>query len=309
MKQTTIALAGNPNCGKTTVFNALTGSRQRVGNWPGVTVERLEGNYSHADTDVLAVDLPGIYSFSAHSPDEEVSRNYILQSKPDVVVNIIDATNLERNLYLTTQLLDMKVPLVVVLNMMDLAEQRHLEIEVEHLAKHLDCPVIPVVGSKGTGIDALKDAIAKVALSHHISSTSVVYDSQVEAAIALLMPMVANAAAENHADPRWLAIKLLEEDQLAMEITANAHADVVATELARISRHVGDATDIVIADGRYGFIHGLARDVIHRRLELRRTVTDIIDRVILNRALGIPLFFLIMYAVFFLTIGVGGAIH
>ncbi len=306
MTQTTIAIAGNPNCGKTTVFNALTGSRQRVGNWPGVTVERLEGNYRHAEADIQAVDLPGIYSFSAHSPDEEVARSHILQAKPDVVVNVIDATNLERNLYLTTQLLDMKVPLVVALNMMDLAAQRHLEIEVDHLAKHLDCPVIPIVASKGTGIDELKDAVAQVAATHHVSRTHVLYDSEVEGAIRLLTPKVKDIAAEKGVDSRWLAIKLLEEDPLAEDLTGGAHASVVATELARISRHVGDLTDIVLADGRYGFIHGLARDVLHRRLELRRTVTDVIDRIILNRLLGIPLFFLIMYAVFFVTIGVGG---
>jgi ferrous iron transport protein B len=305
MKQATIAIAGNPNCGKTTVFNALTGSRQRVGNWPGVTVERLEGNYRHDGADVLAVDLPGIYSFSANSPDEEVARSYILKSKPDVVVNILDATNLERNLYLTTQLLDMKVPLVVGLNMMDLAEQRHLHIEIEHLAKHLDCPVIPIVASKGKGIAELKDAVAQVSKSHHIPATSVVYDSEVEVAVERLIPMVSGDASEAGVASRWLSIKLLEEDPLAIEITSDKHTDVVHAEIARINRHVGDSTDIVLADGRYGFIHGLALDVLHRRLELRRTVTDLIDRVILNRALGIPLFFLIMYAVFFLTVGVG----
>jgi ferrous iron transport protein B len=306
MNHTTIAIAGNPNCGKTTVFNALTGSRQRVGNWPGVTVERLEGNYRHNDSDVMAVDLPGIYSFSAHSPDEEVARHYILESKPDVVVNVLDATNLERNLYLTTQLLDMKVPMVVALNMMDLAKHRHLEIEISHLAQHLDCPVIPIVASKGKGIKELKDAIATISKSHSIPKTSVVYDAEVETAIALLMPKVAAAASQHNVANRWLAIKLIEEDALAIKITENAHCEIVESELARISRHVGDATDIVLADGRYGFIHGLARDVLHRKLELRRTVTDTIDRVILNRTLGIPLFFLIMYAVFFLTVGVGG---
>jgi ferrous iron transport protein B len=305
MKQTTIAIAGNPNCGKTTVFNALTGSRQRVGNWPGVTVERLEGNYRHESADIMAVDLPGIYSFSAHSPDEEVARHYILHSRPDVVVNVLDATNLERNLYLTTQLLDMKVPIVIALNMMDLAKQRHLEIEINHLAKHLDCPVIPIVASKGKGIEELKEAIASVAASHSIPKTSVVYDSEVEASIALLMPKVAEAATQHNVANRWLAIKLIEEDPLAIEITENAHSELLATELARITRRAGDATDIVLADGRYGFIHGLAKDVLHRKLELRRTVTDTIDRVILNRTLGIPLFFFIMYAVFFLTVGVG----
>ena len=151
MSNLKVALAGNPNCGKTTVFNALTGSRQRVGNWPGVTVERVIGEYTHCDATIEVTDLPGIYSFSALSPDEEVARRHILFDTPDVVVNVIDASNLERNLYLTTQLLEMNVPVVVALNMMDMAKQRGIRIEVEHLAKHLGCPVIPVVASKKRG--------------------------------------------------------------------------------------------------------------------------------------------------------------
>lgn len=148
MNRITIALAGNPNCGKTTLFNALTGAKQYVGNWPGVTVELMEGVYKHNDTKVRVIDLPGIYSFSAYSLDEKVSREYILMEKPDLVVNILDASNLERNLYLTTQLLEMKIPVIVALNMMDVAKQKKIRIEVEHLAKHLDCPVIPVVAAR-----------------------------------------------------------------------------------------------------------------------------------------------------------------
>ncbi len=305
MKPLCVALAGNPNCGKTTVFNALTGARQRVGNWPGVTVERLEGEYTHAGRRVIAVDLPGIYSFSAHSADERVAREYILHERPDVVVNVLDATNLERNLYLTTLLLDMQVPLVVVLNMMDLAKQRLLRIEVEHLARHLDCTVVPVVASKGIGIAELKAAVAQTAAAHRVPATRVVYDSEVEHAIGGLLPQVTAAAAADKVDARWLAIKLLEEDELAIKITGGAYAVAVATELAHIRRHTGEAPDIVIADGRYGFIHGLARDVLHRDLHLRRTVTDVIDRVILNRLLGIPLFFLVMFGVFYITVNVG----
>jgi len=305
VKSISVAIAGNPNCGKTTLFNALTGSRQRVGNWPGVTVERRDGQYTHAGRGVTVVDLPGIYSFSAHSPDERVSREHILHERPDVVVNVLDATNLERNLYLTTMLLDMQVPLVVVLNMMDLAKMRHLRIEVEHLARHLDCPVIPVTASKGLGIPELREAIQRVADSGHIPATRVVYDTEVETVIARLLPHVTQAADEAHVDARWLAIKLVEEDVLASTITGHAHAGLVAEELAHIRRHTGDPADIVVADGRYGFIHGLVRDVLHRDLELRRTVTDLIDRVILNRLLGIPLFFIVMYAVFFVTVNVG----
>lgn len=300
-----IAIAGNPNCGKTTLFNALTGSRQRVGNWPGVTVERLEGIYQHAGRDVQVVDLPGIYSFSAHSADERVAREYILRERPDVVVNVLDATNLERNLYLTTMLLDMRVPLVVVLNMMDLVRQRQLRLEIEHLARHLDCEVIPVVASKGDGIDALREAIARVAESRHIPATRTVYDAEIEREIAALIPDLDADAGQAAVDVRWLAIKLLEEDALGAEITSGKYAGRVETALDRIRRHTGDQPDIVIADGRYGFIHGLARDVLHRDLELRRTVTDVIDRMILNRVLGIPLFFAIMFGVFFLTVNVG----
>lgn len=305
MKPIHVAIAGNPNCGKTTVFNALTGARQRVGNWPGVTVERLEGRYRHADRSVQVIDLPGIYSFSAHSADERVAREYILRERPDVVVNVLDATNLERNLYITTMLLDMRVPLVVVLNMMDLARQRRLRIEIEHLARHLDCEVIPVVANKGQGITALKDAIARVAASGHIPSARTVYDAEVERSITALLPEVAPAAERAAVDPRWLAIKLLEEDPLATEIMGGIPAKRIQADLARIQRHTGDPPDVVIADGRYGFIHGLSRDVLHRYLQLRRTVTDVVDRFLLNRLLGIPLFFAIMYGVFFLTVNMG----
>lgn len=305
MKPISVAIAGNPNCGKTTLFNALTGSRQRVGNWPGVTVERLEGQYTHAGRAVTLVDLPGIYSFSAYSPDERVSREYILHDRPDVVVNVLDATNLERNLYLTTMLLDMQVPMVVVLNMIDLARMRHLRIEVDHLARHLDCPVIPVTASKGLGIAELREAIQRVAESGHIPTARVVYDTEVEAVIERLLPHVTQAAQAAHVDPRWLAIKLVEEDPIAATITDEAHTERVISELAHIRRHTGDPADIVVADGRYGFIHGLVRDVLHRDLELRRTVTDLIDRVILNRLLGLPLFFIVMYAVFTITVNVG----
>jgi len=180
MKKLTIALAGNPNCGKTTLFNLFTGAKQRVGNWPGVTVEHKEGNYSHKNVDIEVIDLPGIYSFSAYSLDEKVSREFILNEKPDLVVNIIDATNLERNLYLTTQLLEMKIPVIVALNMMDIAKHRKISIEVKHLETHLGCPVIPMVASKKSGIEEIKDAINEIGEKKLISKTNVLYDSVVE---------------------------------------------------------------------------------------------------------------------------------
>ncbi len=306
MKQMKIAIAGNPNCGKTTLFNALTGARQHVGNWPGVTVERIDGYYEYAGTRVEVTDLPGIYSFSAYSIDEAISRKHILMDRPDVVVNIVDATNLERNLYLTTQLLEMRVPVLVALNMTDLARKRRIKIDADHLAIHLGCPVVSIVAKKGTGIDALQDAILSVAEESRVPSTHVEYDSELESAIGRIMPEVASRAAEGGVDARWLAIKTLEQDELALELVQGANvADLVRTETQRVEKHTGEDLDIVISDGRYGFIHGLARDVVERDTETRRTMSDAIDRVLLNRVLGIPIFLGIMYLVFVITINFG----
>ncbi len=305
MKKITIALAGNPNCGKTTLFNALTGSTQRVGNWPGVTVERIEGEYKHKDHKIEVIDLPGIYSFSAYSLDEKIAREYILMDRPDLVVNIVDGTNLERNLYLTTQLLEMKIPVVVALNMMDIAKQRKIHIEVEHLETHLGCPVIPMVASRKQGLEELKDTINMAAEKHEISKTRVLYDSVIEEALIRIVEKVTPFAEKSNVDPRWLAIKLLESDELAIQITNNELEDLISLESAKIEKHVGDEIDIIVADGRYGFIHGLSRDVVHRHDQIRKTVSDNIDKVVLSRFLGIPIFFGVMYLMFMLTINVG----
>jgi len=305
MKQFTIALAGNPNCGKTTLFNALTGAKQYVGNWPGVTVERIEGKYTHDKFSYDVIDLPGIYSFSAYSMDEKVSREYILMEKPDLVVNIVDATNLERNLYLTTQLLEMKIPVIVGLNMMDLASQKKINIELEHLATHLNCVVIPMVASKKKGVEELKDLINQHIEEHHISKTRVYYDSVVEDAIRKLTDVSREYAEKSNVDERWLAIKLLESDELAKELTNNNFTDLVEQEAEKIKKHTHSEAEIVVADGRYGFINGLFRDVVHKDSELRKNISDFIDKFVLNRFLSVPIFFGIMYLVFMLTINVG----
>jgi len=305
LKKITIALAGNPNCGKTTVFNALTGSKQRIGNWPGVTVERMEGKYRHNETDVTVIDLPGIYSFSAFSLDERIAREYILKDKPDAVVNVVDASNLERNLYLTTQLLEIRVPVVVALNMMDIAERRRIKIDLSHLARLLGCPVVPIVASKKEGIEHLRRHIAEMAESRHISDTRVHYDEEVEEAIEIIQKEGSPIAAKNSVDARWLAIKLLEKDELAISMSNDNLDELVAKEAKRVERHVGDAIDIVVADGRYGFIHGLVRDVMKREDELRRTLSDRIDKVVLNRLAGVPIFLAAMFLMFVVTFNVG----
>lgn len=302
MNQYTIALAGNPNCGKTTLFNELTSSRERVGNWPGVTVEHLEGSCRFGDSELRVVDLPGIYSFSTHTPDEDAARRYVLNEKPDVVVNIIDARSVERSLYLTAQLLEMRVPVVVALNMMDLAKRRQIRVELDHLAAHIGCPVIPIIAARGQGRDELLKAAVEAAQTHALSSTMVEYDRDVEDALAKLTELVKQVAVDAVVDPRWLAIKLLERDELAHQLAGDAFGDVLAEETERIQKRMGEDIQIVMADGRYGFVHGLALDVVHRENELRKTVSSQIDRFVLSRAFGVPLFLGVMYLVFKITI-------
>lgn len=304
-KKFTIALAGNPNCGKTTLFNALTGSSQRVGNWPGVTVERLEGTCKNGDDEYTVIDLPGIYSFSAHSLDEKVSREFILMEKPDLVINIVDASNLERNLYLTTQLIEMKTPVLIALNMMDLAKQNGVGIEVDHLASHLDCSVIPVIANRSKGVEQLLQKVEDALAEHKISKAHVAYDTLLEHSLKKVCEKTTLYAEENKVDHRWLAVKLFENDELAEKMTKGELSGLVDKEAEKIERHTGDEADIVVADGRYGFIHGLARDVINRNDELTKTVTDNIDKVVLNRFLGIPIFVGVTFLMFFITMKFG----
>ena len=307
MSNLKVALTGNPNCGKTTVFNGLTGARQHVGNWPGVTVERVMGEYTHCDSTIEVTDLPGIYSFSALSPDEEVARKHILFDTPDVVVNVIDASNLERNLYLTTQLLEMNVPVVVALNMMDMAQQRGIRIEIEHLSKHLGCPVVPVVASKKRGIEELQDAICKISKTHHKPGVRISYEKDIEKVLQSLEVSLGDVALTKKVSPRWLAIKLLEKDELAQEILGSDKAQLpdLDHQLRKVERLVGEDADMIIADGRYGFIHGLARDVTAGSDKMRKTFSDAVDKFVLNKVLGFPIFFFVMYLVFAITMNVG----
>jgi ferrous iron transport protein B len=307
MNDYVIGVVGNPNCGKTTLFNALTGARQRVGNWPGVTVDRKSGDYRHEGKKIELVDLPGIYSLSAASLDEEVARNYILSGAADLIVNIVDASNLERNLYLTVQLLEMNAPLIVALNMMDMARERRIEIDVHGLARRLGCPVVPLVAAKNQGIEALKSTINQAAGEKAAPDVQVTYPAEIEKTIAALLPEIREAMLDSRMNPRWGAVKLLESDPFVARLVSAASRNLRDYHLARIEATLGEEADILVADSRYGLIRQLTEGTLKRGSRVSRTLSDKIDRIVLDRMIGIPIFLVAMYLVFMVTINVGGA--
>jgi len=305
-----VAVAGNPNCGKTTLFNALTGSTQQVGNWPGVTVEKKVGCYTFADEKFDLVDLPGIYmigGLSKGSEDERVARDYILSGEAKIVVNILDAANLERNLYLTAQLLEMRVPVVVAVNMVDIAEKTGVRIDVAALSRVLDCPVVALVASRRKGLAELKAAIARACRAPAVSSVEVAHAPAVQAACAALAPAVAEAAREKGVDPGWVALKLLEGDGFAEALAGRGLKDEIARHGQAIEDACGEEADIVIADGRYRFIGEVIAACFHQPRKISLKLTRRIDKVVLNRFLGVPVFLFAMYLMFLFTIKVGGA--
>ena len=295
----TIALAGNPNAGKTTLFNALTGSHQSVGNWPGVTVEKKEGLTAFKGTEIRVVDLPGVYSLTAYSPDEVISRNFIINEAPDVVVNVVDASNLERNLYLSVQILEMGVPCIIVLNMIDVAEKSGQKIDMAALSAEIGAPVIPLVASKGQGVDELLKLAVKLAESKSTPNFHLNYGEELETEIGKLESVVFDIPGGTVNLPRWNAIKLLEQDrEVASRLANKAIEKAQAESLTHLKSIFGDQTETLIADARYGFIAGLLRDVLQKPTFEARTASDKIDRVLVNRWLGIPLFLLIMLGTF-----------
>ncbi len=309
MSHNTIALLGNPNCGKTTLFNDLTGANQQVGNWPGVTVDRKEGSYRYGDTTVKVVDLPGIYAVDAEagdsSIDETIARDYLLSGEAQVVVNIIDASNLERNLYLTTHILEMGVPLVVALNMTDVAEDQGIRVNPTLLAERLGCPVVSMVASHNDGVEVLRRSIDEMLAAPVLPTAQVVYPSLLEEALTALTPAI--AAAHPTARDRWTALKLLEYDDASAPNVTPAVLQQVSEQRHRIHQVLGEDIDIAIADSRYGYAHRLVNNVATRPREISLTTSDEIDQVVLNRWLGIPIFLGVMYLLFMFAINVGGA--
>ncbi|MBN2332150.1 MAG: ferrous iron transport protein B [Deltaproteobacteria bacterium] len=308
----TVALAGNPNSGKSTIFNLLTGSRQRVGNYPGVTVEKKEGGCRHQGQELTIIDLPGTYSLSPHSVEELVTQDFLLNQRPQVVIDIVDASNLERNLLLATQLMEMNTPLIIVLNMMDMVARQQTTIDLPILEQLLGVPVIPMVGSRGTGKEQLLETIIAVAEQRqNPTPRPIAYQQDIEEVIAELSSMISTTLLPE-LPRRWLAIKLLERDGQLLEKVSKADPapEIFKSNYERIyeklSGHLDEAPELLITEWRYGFIAGLIREATITTAAERLTFSDKVDKIILNRILGLPIFLLLMYLVFTLTFRIGG---
>ena len=306
-----IALAGNPNCGKTTLFNDITGSKQHVGNWPGVTVEQKTGKYKK-NKEIEIVDLPGIYSLSPYSAEEIVARDYIVDEKPDVLIDIVDGTNIERNLYLTLQVLETKIPTVIALNMMDEVEASGTKIDVKKLSKILGVPVIPIVARNGKGVNELMEAAQKIASSKTQSNDLEVFSPQVNNYITEIVGLLDDNDNQNHKSSSyemWQAIKILEEDEIVIEkLPGNKRAKITSIVEKANSDFNGD-TEAEIADQRYKFISEVVNKTVSKPLKAngqrKETTSDKIDKVLTNRIIAIPAFLVIMYALFSITFGEG----
>ena len=301
-----IALAGNPNCGKTTMFNDLTGANQYVGNWPGVTVEKKEGKYTR-DKDVTITDLPGIYSLSPYSPEEIVARDYLLEGGPDAVINLVDATNLERNLYLTSQILNLGVPVVIALNMMDLVEKNGDKIDVDGLSRELGCPIVPTSALKGRGMEDVVKAAIDAARSKKAPASQMKFDAAVEEALVKIEGVLGDKVASNAA--RWYAIKLFEaEDKTIADLKlSQADLDAISAIRTSIEDKLDDDAESIITAERYDAISHVVDKTV-KRTRTGLTTSQKIDRVVTNRWLGLPIFIVIMFFVYWLAVSVGGGV-
>ena len=304
-----IALAGNPNCGKTTMFNALTGANQYVGNWPGVTVEKKEGKLKgkRKNDDIIVTDLPGIYSLSPYTLEEVVSRDYILNDDPDVIIDLVDATNIERNLYLTTQLIETGVPVVIALNMTDLLEKRGIKIDTNRLSMLLDCPIVETSALKQTGLDALVETAIKVANKKEVDLPREIFSKEMEAAVADVKGVLPDTISEDK--KRWYAVKFLENDSKVVEsmnLSAAAKAAVDKDRKELETKHDDDMESIV-TDERYKFIQKIVETTVKKGKD-KLTTSDKIDRIVTNRILGIPIFIAVMFIVYYISVTTIGTI-
>ena len=299
-----IALAGNPNCGKTTMFNALTGANQYVGNWPGVTVEKKEGKLKGKKgkgEDIIVTDLPGIYSLSPYTLEEVVSRDYVLKENPDVIIDLVDATNIERNLYLTTQLIETGVPVVIALNMADLLEKRGIKIDTKRLSMLLDCPIIETSALKGEGLDKLIDEAVKTAKKSRVDLPKEIFTKEMEEAISEVKKVLPSSITEDK--KRWYAVKFLENDEKvkeAMKLSASGQS-LVDTKRQELEKQHDDDMESIVTDERYKFIQKIVNTTVKKAKD-KLTVSDKIDRIVTNRILGIPIFVAVMWLVYYVSV-------
>ena len=298
-----IALAGNPNCGKTTMFNALTGANQYVGNWPGVTVEKKEGKLKTKGKheDVIVTDLPGIYSMSPYTLEEVVSRDYVLKENPDVIVDLVDSTNIERNLYLTTQLIETGVPVVIALNMTDLLEKRGMKIDVARLSMLMNCPVVETSALKQTGLDKLIDKAVEVAHKKEADLPKEIFSEDLEKAVAVVAEVLPESISADK--KRWYAVKFLENDSKVVESVAlpASAAGVVESARKELEEKHDDDMESIVTDERYKFIQKVVSSSVKKGKD-KMTVSDKIDQIVTNRILGIPIFIAIMWVVYYISV-------
>ena len=302
-----IALAGNPNCGKTTMFNALTGANQYVGNWPGVTVEKKEGKLKSAKSgeEIIITDLPGVYSLSPYTLEEVVSRDYLVHEKPQAIINLVDATNIERNLYLTTQILEIGIPVVIALNMADLLAKSGDKIDVKKLSEIFGCEVVETSALKGTGLKEVVEKAIEAAKKNEWKNPAGIFSGSVENAIAKVEEAVGDAVDADQ--KRWFAIKLLEKDSKVIEqlhLPASAMA-AVNTEVTRLEKEMDDDTESIITDERYTYI-GSVIDRAVKKSGKKLSTSDKIDKIVTNRILGIPIFAAVMWFVYYICVSTLG---
>ena len=308
-KKLVVALAGNPNCGKSTIFNALTGANQHIGNYPGVTVEKKEGFKSYRGYDISFVDLPGTYSLSAYSQDEVVVRDFLIKENPDIVLNVLDASNLERNLYLFTEIAELNVPMAIILNMVDVLNSQGRKADTEKLSSLLGVPVIPTVGTKKSGVQFVLDAVIDSYESGAFANKQIAkvdYGSDIKTETDIIEKLIADNKELGDYSKSWLSIKLLSDDQLAVKtIFKTKDGDKIIEQVKKSVHHIWEHTnnkaEIEIAARRYGFAKSVIKTVISEDSARKRDFTEFIDKFVLNRYLGLPIFAAVMYLIFKFT--------
>lgn len=310
MKKLIVGLAGNPNVGKTTVFNKLTGMRQHVGNWPGKTVEKAEGHFKHGNYEYNVIDLPGNYALSAHSMEEIVSRDFIVDDDSDVIINVVDAANLERNLYLTVQMMELGANLVIALNMNDFAKKKEHIIDIKLMSKLLGIPIVEISAKTGDGFEKLLNTVEKQAKKPIDSSEKISYSNDIKGHLAELQEIIEKDETLMNVPSIWTAVKLLERDTIIIDkVQKSEYGSKILIEVDKVSKHLHDVyqegPEEVIANARYEFIDGLVAESVKKPAVEKETTTDKIDKIVTNRILAPFIFIIIMWAMFQLTFTIG----